>query len=148
MQCVCGIALLYFSKLHTKFFRFSWPNIYLALLNAALPSNDDLGARLFLHVLQCVPSRTWYHSFYQPSLNQIRIIDDVLVLDSNEFRKISNQKVLPMSRPTKLISGCSSWGIITLSDTFTVGALHRTTDLRRRSLSHRYYSTSSPRPVG
>ena len=58
IHCICGIALLYFSKLHTKFFRFSWPNIYLALLNAALPSNDDLGARLFLHVLQCVPSRT------------------------------------------------------------------------------------------
>jgi len=30
----------------------------LALLNAALPSNDDLGPRLLLHVLQCVPSRT------------------------------------------------------------------------------------------
>ena len=60
IQCNAYVVLhfLYFSKLHTKFFRFSWPNIYLALLNAALPSNDDLGARLFLHVLQCVPSRT------------------------------------------------------------------------------------------
>ena len=35
------------------------------------------------------------------------------------------QQNSPIRSPTKLISGCSSCGIITLSDTFTVGALER-----------------------
>ena len=35
----------------------------------------------------------------------------------------SSARSRPIRRPTKLMSGCSSCGIITLSDTFTVGAL-------------------------
>lgn len=100
---------------------FSWQHLTvlpadLALLDGTFSPNHDFGAAFLLDVLQSVAAgndRGGGGGEHRLSKHNVAV-------------EVKPAYRGPMSRPTKLISGYSSWGIMTLSLTLVAGGLKDT----------------------
>lgn len=113
--------------------RLIFPWQHLSILSANLPllhrtftPNHDLGAAFLLDVLQCITTvKSKGETLRTPhSISHFKLLTYLWKYAKHATQLIFNPIYRgPISRPTKLISGYSSWGIITLSLTLVAGGL-------------------------
>lgn len=115
-----GMQRLIFPGQHLTIF-----SPYLPLLHRTFPSDHDLGTTFLLDVLQSITAgqTRWGKGEYVT----LKMYCLFKCIQQHAPQTMSHPIYRgPMSRPTKLISGYSSWGIITLSLTLVAGGLQET----------------------
>lgn len=95
-----------------------------ALFHRTFTSDHDLGTALFLDVLQCVTTEREAEGQGEKP-DSLQDMKNWVKMEHDAYIQVSIYRG-PISSPTKLISGYSSCGIITLSLTLVAGGLQET----------------------